>query len=325
MRDIFKILLLLGLPASGKSEIRRFLASIDKDTLARDFHIGEMIHIDDFPYVYFMRKIDLILDKSNIKRLFFDSDELPFKNPYDWGTLVYLLNEDYLSLKLKKTSIFRSYTQELFRRIDDAARNVGIRNRLAVIEQDVFRRMESELETDARKIFEDSIRLSSETLEGKTVVIELARGGSEGSILPLEPPFGYRYSLAQLSDEILNNCVILYNWVTSEESRRRNKERFDPNNPGSILYHGVPAEVMRREYGIDDMEWLRDNSDVDDTIVITKGARNFYIPVAFFDNRVDKTTFLRQEKNLWDENKIEMVSRLLKVAFQRLYSKTIKS
>lgn len=325
MRDIFKILLLLGLPASGKSEIRRFLASIDKDTLARDFHIGEMIHIDDFPYVYFMRKIDLILDKSNIKRLFFDSDELPFKNPYDWGTLVYLLNEDYLNLILKKTPIFRSYTQELFRRIDDAARNVGIRNRLAVIEQDIFGRMESELEPDARKIFEESMRLGSETLEGKTVVIEFARGGSEGSILPLEPPFGYRYSLVQLSDEILNNCVILYNWVTPEESRRRNKERFDPNNPGSILYHGVPAEVMRREYGVDDMEWLRDNSDVDDTIVITKGARNFYIPVAFFDNRVDKTTFLRQERNLWDENKTEIVSRLLKIAFQRLYSKTIKS
>ncbi len=325
MKGIFKILLLLGLPASGKSEIRRFLASVDKETLARDFHIGEIIHMDDFPYVHFMRKIDLVLEKNNIRRVFFDSDELPFKNPYDWGTLVYLLNEDYLNLVHKTSLCFHSYTEELFRRIDNAARKVDIRNRLAVLEPDIFRMIKSELEFDAKEIFENNKRLSSENLEGKTVIIEFARGGGEDSMLPLEAPFGYGYSLAQLSNEILKNSVILYNWVTPEESRRRNKERFDPNKPGSILYHGVPAEVMQREYGIDDMEWLRDNSNIDDTIMITKGSRIFYIPVAFFDNRVDKTTFLRQEKNLWDENKIEVVSRLLKVAFQKLFLKTIKN
>jgi hypothetical protein len=319
MNEVFEVMLLLGLPASGKSEIRRFLANLDKETLIKDFHIGDTIHMDDFPYVYLMRRIDSLLEKNNYQRVFADSEELPFKDPRDWGTLIHLLNEDYYDLLSKKTVRPVSYTKALFGRIDNAGSKVHIPQRLANLDPQIIQKVEGELEVEARKLFDDKFAFCSDSLEGKTIIIEFARGGAQGSRLPLDPPFGYQYSLMQFGDEILDKSVILYNWVTPEESRRKNSDRADPNNPGSILHHGVPMEVMLKEYGIDDIEWLENNSDLEGTIKVKKGSKVFHVPVAFFDNRNDKTTFLRQDTSLWDKEHVEEISKSLKAALDRLY------
>ena len=111
-----------------------------------------------------------------------------------------------------------------------------------------------------------------ESLDGKTVVVEFARGGADASPLPLPAPYGYNYSFSRLSRELLSSANILYIWVTPEQSRRKNHERTDPDDPGSILHHGVPLAVMYGDYGCDDMQYLLDNSGKDDTVQVDKAG-----------------------------------------------------
>ena len=57
-KKVFKTVLLIALPASGKSEVRHFMANIEPERLENEFHIGDNLQLDDFPYVHFMRSID---------------------------------------------------------------------------------------------------------------------------------------------------------------------------------------------------------------------------------------------------------------------------
>ena len=50
--NVFKVVLLQALPASGKSEVRNFMANIEPERLKKEFHIGENLQLDDFPYVH---------------------------------------------------------------------------------------------------------------------------------------------------------------------------------------------------------------------------------------------------------------------------------
>ena len=65
---VFDIVLLVALPASGKSEVRNFMANIEPDRLQKEFHIGETLQLDDFPYVHMMRRIDNELEKMGEER-----------------------------------------------------------------------------------------------------------------------------------------------------------------------------------------------------------------------------------------------------------------
>ena len=149
-------------------------------------------------------------------------------------------------------------------------------------------------------------------------MIEAARGGPDGAAMPLPSPLGYRHSLATFSDAILSRASILYVWVTPEESRRKNHERTDPNDPGSILHHGVPMAVMLGDYGCDDMDWLIRQSDRADTVRVETRGKTFHLPVARFDNRRDKTTFVRAERSAWASEDVEALHGGLGEAFGRL-------
>src|SRR5437016_8811864 len=102
MSDPIEILLLLALPASGKSEVRRYLRSLTPARCREDFCLGETVQLDDYPYVHMMRRASQELRKLGRDGLFFDSDDLPMKEPRDWGVLVELLNEDYDDLVRKR-------------------------------------------------------------------------------------------------------------------------------------------------------------------------------------------------------------------------------
>ena len=65
---VFDVVLLVALPASGKSEVRNFMANIEPERLQREFHIGENLQLDDFPYVHMMRRIDNELEKMDSAR-----------------------------------------------------------------------------------------------------------------------------------------------------------------------------------------------------------------------------------------------------------------
>jgi len=197
-----------------------------------------------------------------------------------------------------------SAAEWLFDRFDQARRRVGGEPALGGLAAPLRGELVRALEGEAAGLLRDKVAGVPESLQGRTVVIEAARGGPDGAALPLPPPLGYRYSLARFSDAILSKAAILYVWVTPEESRRKNHERTDPNDPGSILHHGVPMPVMMGDYGCDDMEWLIAHSDQPDTVKIETRGRTFHLPIARFDNRADKTTFVRADPAGWATDEV---------------------
>jgi hypothetical protein len=183
----------------------------------------------------------------------------------------------------------------------------GLRSELAAV-----------LEPECAALLRERNAAVPDSLDGRTVVIEFARGGPDGSSLPLPAPYGYAHSLALLSPEILARAHILYVWVTPEESRRKNLARADPNDPGSILHHSVPLEVMMNDYGCDDMDWLEAASGRPGTARIAAHGREYRIPIARFDNRVDKTSFIREERSRWRPEDVRAVHDGLKAALDAL-------
>jgi len=318
MAKTLDVLLLLALPASGKSEVRRYFAHLTPDQCRDDFHMGPTVQLDDYPYVHMMRRVSQEATKLGHGGTFFDSDELPMKEPLDWGMLIELLNEDYEDLVKKNKPAPRSAAQWLFDRFDAARTKVGAKPALGALPADTRRKLADVLEKESAALLKEKNAGIPDSLAGKTVVMECARGGADGSKMPLPTPYGYQYSLGVLSDAILARASILYVWVTPEESRRKNRERADPNNPGSILNHGVPMPVMMGDYGCDDMEYLIQQSDKPDTIKVATRGRSFRVPVARFDNRKDKTTFVRGAKDQWRKDDVKGLHDGLGEAFSRL-------
>ena len=319
MAQLIDVLLLTALPASGKSEVRRYLASLTPEQCREEMHLGPTVQLDDYPYVHLMRRISQELRRLGQDGIFFDSDELPMKEPRDWGTLNELLNEDFDDLVRRRRAVpSPSAAAWLFDRFDAARRQVAARPALGQLAPDVRAQLARALEEECAALLRDKNAAVPDSLRGRTVVIEFARGGPDGAGLPLPAPLGYRHSFATLSAEILGRAAVLYVWVTPEESRRKNVERTDPNDPGSILHHGVPLAVMLGDYGCDDMEWLLQHSDRPDTVRIEAHGRVWHLPVARFDNRVDKTTFVRAERSQWKEADVRALHGGLAEACARL-------
>jgi hypothetical protein len=318
MPMILETVLLLALPASGKSEVRRYLAHLSPDERRDDFHMGPTVQLDDFPYVHLMRRIDDELVGAGQERMFFHAPDRPFRSPLDWGTLIHLVNEDYADLVAKRVREPRSAAALLLERFDTAAVHAGQRARLAALDGVTREQLTDALEAEARALLDEKHRGYPDSLDGRTLVIEFARGGPEGAAMPLPAPLGYRYSLAQLARPILEKAAILYVWVTPEESRRKNQARTDPDDPGSILHHGVPIEVMLNDYGCDDMTWLEEQSAQPGTVTVETHGVMHHLPIARFDNRVDKTSFLRNEPAAWRPEEVRAVHEGLRGALANL-------
>jgi len=320
MNGILDTILLTALPASGKSEVRRYLALQDAKTVAGSFHMGPTVQLDDYPYVHIMRRISEELVEIGQPQIFFASTLEPFSEPRDWGTLIELVNEDYADLHERPRIDPDSAALWLFERIDAARLAVGADPALGRLPGDVRSRLQDALEKEARDLLDEKLAGIPDTLKGRTIVIEFARGGAQNSPMPLQPPFGYRYSFSRLSDEILKRASVLYIWVTPEESRRKNEERAKPGREGdaSILHHGVPIKVMLGDYGTDDMGWLIEHSDHPGTVKVEARGRVFHLPVARFDNRTDLTTFVREEASTWPADKAAAIRAELSRALSEL-------
>ncbi len=316
--SLIDVLLLTALPASGKSEVRRYMANLTPDQCRNEMHLGPTVQLDDYPYVHLMRRVSQELRKRGADGMFFDSDDLPMKEPRDWGTLIELLNEDFDDLTKRNRPAPDAAAVWLLDRFDAARRKVGARPALSQLEPGLRRELLDALEQEAAGLLADKNAGIPDSLDGRTIVIELARGGPDGAGMPLPPPLGYRYSLAAFSKEILERASVLYVWVTPEESRRKNIARTDPNDPGSILHHGVPTAVMLGDYGCDDMDWLIHNSDRPDTVRLDAYGRHWYLPIGRFDNRVDKTTFVRNDRKDWKPEEIAALHGGLSAALGRV-------
>jgi len=319
MTEVFDTVLLLALPASGKSEVRRYLEHQDAATCADHFHMGPTVQLDDYPYVHMMRVVDDAMAKLGEERIFFTAADGSFRNPLDWGTLIALINEDYDDIRKLSERNPEDPTGWFFSRIDAARRVVDAPAVFESITEDTKKSLTREIAVEVDALISDWNAAVPESIEGKTIVIEFARGGPDGSSMPLPPGFGYGYSLARLSPDLLARSAILYIWVTPEQSRAKNRERAKPGADGSILFHGVPEHVMYNDYGCDDMEYLVETSAVEGALQIEAGGVKYNIPAGRFDNRDDLTTFIREDPEKWAEADIarlrEGISRALDTAW----------
>jgi hypothetical protein len=318
MAKTFKTIILMALPASGKSEVRKYLRHVPVDKRVKEFHMGDNIQLDDFPYVHFMRCIDLELKAIGKDYLFYHAPDNTFQNDKEWGTLIELINDDYDAVFNHHDWNVKSDAEFLFDRIDKARAKVGLPKVLSALDSKTRATIIPKLEKEAKGVLDAVRELQAESLDGKTTVIEFARGGADGSSMPLTGGMGYQYSLSLLSKAILDNAVILYIWVTPEESRRKNENRTDPNDPGSILHHGVPHVVMMHDYGCDDVEYLLKNSEKPGTITVKAHGKTYNVPFARFDNRVDKTSFIRNEAEDWKTEEVKAIHEGLKGALDHL-------
>ncbi len=108
-----------------------------------------------------------------------------------------------------------------------------------------------------------------------TAILEFARGAEHG---------GWKDAFSSLSDEVLKKGAALYIDVDYEESLRKNRRRFNPLKPHSILEHGLPDEKMERLYMQSDWQ---DFSSADPYFLSVNGVS---LPYAVFDNADDVTT-----------------------------------
>jgi hypothetical protein len=109
----------------------------------------------------------------------------------------------------------------------------------------------------------------------KTTIIEFARGREHG---------GFQRAFDHLSKKVIERLSILYVNVSWEESLRKNRTRFNPDRPDSILEHGLTDEKMESLYKEVDWEDVSRQSDVYITI---QGVK---VPYAVFENEDDVTT-----------------------------------
>jgi hypothetical protein len=215
-KDSFEVILLVGRPASGKSEIIDFLKHANADDRRRRFHVGDLDVLDDFPMLWtWFEEDDILSRKLGLPRLHTDADGY-FDPPGLWNLLI-----ERLSLE---------YSKRL--------RNPAYHDRT-------------------------------------TALIEFSRGREHG---------GYREAFQHLSEQILRQAGIVYVRVSFAESLRKNRRRFNPDRPDSILEHGLSDEKLERLYREEDWAELAPGES---GFLEVHGQR---MPYAVFENEDDVTT-----------------------------------
>jgi len=109
----------------------------------------------------------------------------------------------------------------------------------------------------------------------RSVIVEFARGSEHG---------GFSEAFQHFSEDTLRRGAILYLKVSWEESLRKNRRRFNPDRPDSILEHSVPDEKLEKMYKASDWEQF---SAGDPEFITIKGVK---VPYAVFENEDDVTT-----------------------------------
>lgn len=215
-KKTFDIILLIGRPASGKSEIINYLKHCTEEKRCENFHIAKLDFLDDFPMLWTWFEEDYILEEIlGQPRLHTDSDGY-FKDKHLWHLLIERFNIEYPK------------------------------------------------------------RLRAENYHDEhTLIIEFSRGSEHG---------GYAEAFQHLGDDILKRAAIVYVNVPFEESLRKNRRRFNPDRPDSILEHGLPDDKLERLYKKVDWEEF---SKADPEYI---AVRDLKIPYAVFENEDDVTT-----------------------------------
>lgn len=108
-----------------------------------------------------------------------------------------------------------------------------------------------------------------------TTLVEFSRGTEHG---------GFRRAFEHLDPDMVERMAVLYINVSWEESLRKNRKRFNPDRPDSILQHSLPDEKLERLYRGSDWAEI---SAADPQYLTIRGVR---VPYAVFENNDDVTT-----------------------------------
>ena len=215
-KNTFDIIILIGRPASGKSEIIDYLKRANDEKRRELFHIGTLDFLDDFPMLWTWFEEDHILEKvMGQPRLHTDAEGY-FKYEYLWHLLIERFNIEYPK-RLREANYH----------------------------------------------------------DRKTLIIEFSRGSEHG---------GYKAAFPHLSREILERASVVYVNVPYEESLRKNRRRFNPDRPDSILEHGLPDEKLERLYK--EVDWEEFSSADPEFVTVN----NVKVPYVVFENEDDVTT-----------------------------------
>lgn len=143
------------------------------------------------------------------------------------------------------------------------------------------------------------IREEQEKSKQPTTIIEFSRGVEHG---------GYKEAFQHLSEEVLGKAAILYIDVPWEESLRKNRRRFNPDRPDSILEHGLEDEKLEHLYKQIDWEEV---SASDPQLIDIRGYK---VPYVVMNNHDDVTT---QGGELLESRLEEVLGRLWNIYQQR--------
>ena len=108
-----------------------------------------------------------------------------------------------------------------------------------------------------------------------TALVEFSRGSEHG---------GYASAFQHINPQVAERMAVLYLDVSWEESLRKNRKRFNPNKPDSILEHGLEDAKLERLYR--EVDWQEVSAPDSQWLSIAEKK----VPYVVFDNRDDVTT-----------------------------------
>lgn len=122
--DIFENLLVLGRPASGKSEFIDFMARVPPAERAARYFIGDLEVLDDFPILWQIFRDDDIRERLGRPRLysFPPEDNYGVADPFIWDFLIERINDAVRERYLPNPDFYERHTLLVeFSRGGDAA------------------------------------------------------------------------------------------------------------------------------------------------------------------------------------------------------------
>ena len=106
-KKTFDVIILIGRPAAGKSEVIDYLKKVPLKERIKRFHIGEFQEIDDFPILWERFEDDDMMEEMGQPRLITDKEftyegkTMPgyvFKDKWFWNFLIKKLNLQYFKM-----------------------------------------------------------------------------------------------------------------------------------------------------------------------------------------------------------------------------------
>ncbi|MBI4788657.1 MAG: hypothetical protein HY782_16620 [Chloroflexi bacterium] len=94
MQDAFQVLILIGRPAAGKSEVIDFLKKLGDDERRAQLHIAPFEEIDDFVWVWQLFEDDDVRERLGRERLNTTRDH-HFNDPFLWNFLIGKINLEF--------------------------------------------------------------------------------------------------------------------------------------------------------------------------------------------------------------------------------------